>query len=125
MASKKKKYYKMREPKEIFDPILLEKDPKTGWLKQVMGYAKTQGLTRVDFAILHLIQPELLCWTVDFEQWEIDENWKWLQDRKEIWDQAVTSGEAPKPFTYNELWECKGCSYKLVCDARSMAEKYG
>ena len=36
MASKKKKYYKMREPKEIFDPILLEKDPKTGWLKQVM-----------------------------------------------------------------------------------------
>ena len=29
-----KVYYKMREPKEIFKPILLVKDPKSGLMKQ-------------------------------------------------------------------------------------------
>jgi hypothetical protein len=33
-ASTEKVYYKMREPKEIFKPLLLVKDPKSGFMKQ-------------------------------------------------------------------------------------------
>ena len=33
-APTEKVYYKMREPKEIFKPLLLVKDPKSGLMKQ-------------------------------------------------------------------------------------------
>jgi hypothetical protein len=33
-ASTEKQYYNMREPKEIFKPLLLVKDPKSGFMKQ-------------------------------------------------------------------------------------------
>ena len=45
-APTEKVYYKMREPKEIFKPLLLVKDPKSGLMKQQLPKKGGGGRTR-------------------------------------------------------------------------------
>ena len=93
-----------------------EKLPE-GWMKQIKSYLKTQGQTKCSLVVLHIIQPEIICWDIEFSQEEIDEQWAWLQNRKAEWEVYVGNGEVPRPFTFNEPWECLRCSYKFFCDA--------
>ena len=52
-APTEKVYYKMREPKEIFKPLLLVKDPKSGLMKQQLpkkgGGRRTRHRTKHTF----------------------------------------------------------------------------
>ncbi len=109
--------------------IRANKDPENlseSWLKQIMGYLKTQGRTRAKLAVIHIIEPEIAAWDLEFDQSEIDANWKWITDRRQIWNESVSSGEAPREFTYNVgTWECKGrdsqCTYLTLCEGRKAA----
>ena len=96
-----------------------------GWQRQWMAYAKAKGITSGKFVALHLMGsynppfPQLVAWDVETTQEEVDLNWEWIQIRKDIYLDAVAKGEAPAPFTYNEDWECKNCSWKMICDERA------
>lgn len=90
-----------------------------GWLKQIMGYCKTQGLTEINFVVLHLIQPEIQAWRLSFDQEEIDGNWEWLLERKKTYDHFKEKGEYPTPYEYRMEWECNGCDFATFCEAVS------
>lgn len=94
------------------------------WLQQIMAYCKTQGRTKAKLVVLHIIQAEIIAWDLEFDQREIDKNWAWLQERKQVWYQSEESGDAPTEFAYNEDWECKDCVYKVICDSREMLRRY-
>ena len=88
-----------------------------GWMKQIKSYLKTQGQTKVSLVVLHIIQPEIIAWDIEFSQHEIDENWAWLQQRRSEWEVYVSKAEMPTPFRFNEPWECKNCLYLNYCKA--------
>lgn len=95
------------------------------WLKQMMAYCKVNEVTTCSMVVLHIIQGELVAWELEFDPEEIEDNWKWILERKEIWDHYAELGEAPASFVYNEPWECKDCVYKLVCDSRAYIKLLG
>ena len=88
------------------------------WHKQIKGYlyASDSG-TKATLAVLHIIQPGIAVWELEYEQGEIDYNWAWLLERKVVWDQAIETNTPPTPFQYNEDWECRECVYKTLCEA--------
>ena len=88
-----------------------------GWMRQIKGYLYCLELLDVIYVVMHLIQAELRAWRIHFEPEEIQENWKYLLRRKEVWDQAEATGNAPKSYTYNQGWECRDCVYSLRCEA--------
>ena len=98
-------------------------DMPEGWFKQAMAYCKANGLTKIEYAILFIIPAELVCYDVEFTQEEVDSNWEWLQGRKGVWNESLANGTWPKEYMYNEPWECNGCKYSLVCEARSSVRK--
>ena len=89
------------------------------WKHQILGYLKCIGATTADFVTLHLIQPEIRAWTLEFTQEEVDENWQYLLYRKSMWEHFRKIEEPPTAFTYNQEYECTNCNWKLLCDARS------
>lgn len=84
-------------------------------LRQFLSYAKTQGLTELDLGIVWLVQGGFDVYHVTFTQEEVDTNWEWIQIRRDVFNQAMTDGVAPKAFTWNEDWECNGCQYNMLC----------
>lgn len=98
-------------------------DLPVGWVRYMMGVCKAKGNQHYDLAIIHLIEPDLKCWSCEFTQEEIDTNWEWIVQRKQAWDAFQKSKAVPTPFAYAEEWECKSCRYKIVCDGLSYANK--
>ena len=94
------------------------------WLRQFRSYCKAANTTRIQICILHLIEPELACWDVEFTQEEIDENWEWILSRAETYNAFIRLNKVPTPFRYNagsspDSYECKSCQNKIVCEAIS------
>ena len=98
-----------------------EDQPKMSerWLRQVKSYMVDNQLTSCEFAIIHIMQAELIVWRLEFEEEELEEHWNWMLHRKRIWKDAKEANEAPASFKYNEDWECKGCQYLLLCQLRA------
>ena len=88
-------------------------------IQQMLGYMKATGQTQVLYAVLFLIQADLKAWELTYTQEEIDKNWNYLLYRKEIWDKADATLQAPESFRYNMDWECKSCDFKTLCNART------
>lgn len=84
-------------------------------LRQFLSYAKTQGLLELDLGIIWLIQGQFDVYRVRFTREEVDANWEWLAPRRDAFNKAMESGTPPKAFAYNEDWECKSCSYQMLC----------
>jgi hypothetical protein len=59
------------------------------------------------------IQPELKCWTLEFTEEELMENWKQILRNKAEIELALKTGSPP--LLVGEEWECKSCSYNYVC----------
>lgn len=101
----------------------LERIPST-WIKQVLGYLKVRGRTQITLPAMHLMGdykppfPELRVWKGTATQEEIDDNWRWMLQRRNVYLDHIERDEPPKQFIYNEKWECDYCPYKLLCDAR-------
>lgn len=107
-----------------------------GWEKQMLGYwwIKNQ-LTGDDKEMLfipwHLMGsysppfPQVKAWRVRPVAGAAEENWAWLQERKEIYQAHLDEGSPPEPFKYNMPYECDGCRLKLICDSLDYARKQG
>ncbi len=88
------------------------------WMKQLLSYMKCQGSTQAIYSVVYVQPAVFKTWEVTATQQEVDDNWTWLVERKELYMDFIGKGEVPTPFTYNESWECKFCRYKLICDSR-------
>lgn len=91
------------------------------WHKQFMSYLKMKGTLKGRFIILQVIRPDLIAFDCEYTQEEIDENWEWILERKAVVEEFEKLGKPPTPFMYNESWECKNCTFKMICDV--MGEK--
>ena len=59
------------------------------------------------------IQPELKCWTLEFTEDELKENWKKILSNKEDIEYALKTGKPP--LTAGEEFECNNCGYSYIC----------
>ena len=89
------------------------------WLKQIRGYLGATGRTSADIGIVSLIQAQFDVYRLVFEQAEIDAEWDWFKERRDIWNFWKGQDKVVPPYTTNESWECKDCAYKLICQTRS------
>ena len=93
-----------------------------GWIKQLMAYSVFHKSTTAAIAVVYLIPAELQYWDFEFEQDELDVFWEWLKLRRDDWNDTAGEGVMPRPFTFNEDYECKNCQYLTICkvtDARN------
>lgn len=95
----------------------------THYLMQIMGYCKGLGQTRAEL-IMYFIHgdytqrppvPTLDCWTCEFTQEEIDENWEDMKKRRDILAKALESEEPPSPLIRLGEWECGYCECGDFC----------
>ena len=59
------------------------------------------------------IQPVLKCWTLEFTEDELKENWKKILSNKEDIEYALKTGMPP--LTAGEEFECNNCGYSYIC----------
>jgi len=100
-------------------------------VKQLMAYCYMMSVKTGDLLIFFLsgdynrftevfgkktytgIRPELKCWTLEFTDEELKENWKKILDNKA--DIELALKEDSPPLTVGEKWECNNCGYSYVC----------
>lgn len=92
------------------------------WLRQIMSYLmplnELEGRLEAELAVIYLIPGDFRVYRLTFTQEELDANWEWMMERKQVWDESETTGVPPEQFKWNESWECDSCQWKMVCDMR-------
>ena len=94
-----------------------------GYRKQLLAYMKGADCLEAVYGVMYVIPAEFKMWEVLATQEEVDENWVWLQERKETYMSYVADKVRPIPYAYNEDWECKNCRYELACPVWSAQAK--
>lgn len=93
------------------------------WLRQVKGYLYCNKLLKCNVVVLHIIQSELISWQLEFTQEELDENWAYIVERKDIYKQFQELKKPPTAFQYRAYDEECGratprqCPFLMLCDA--------
>ncbi len=92
--------------------------------RQVLSYMKIEGLSKARFIIWYKsgnykppMKPDLAVWDVLIDPDEVDANWEWMLERKQILETHVDNKTIPKPYTYRALgdMECDGCQFESLC----------
>ena len=97
-----------------------------GWQRQILGYMHCLNTTEYELAVLHLMGeyrppfPTIRTWRVSASQFEIEDNWEWLQTRRGHYLDCLDSNMVPVPYSHNEKYECTHCKYKLRCDTKEV-----
>jgi len=68
--------------------------------------------------------PQLNSFRLEFDEAELEANWKYLMCRKEVFDEALKANRPPRPKEHCADWECKNCRFKAQCDAMLMVGNY-
>lgn len=92
---------------------LLAYDFPSGWIQQLMGYAKVMEVKQALLIVIPIIKPDVLSFVLTFTQEELDYNWGDRVHRAKLLEQAFSSKKLPVPF--NQQWECDSCRYNLRC----------
>jgi len=100
-------------------------------VKQLMAYCYMTGVKVGDLLVFFMsgdytrftevfgtniytgIRPELKCWTLEFTDEELEENWKNILDNKADIELALKTGSPP--LTVGEEFECKSCGFNYTC----------
>jgi len=108
------------------------------WIKQIMAQCYVQGsliayLTRLEImgnwksifgkkdekALPENKKPTLTAYHFEFTQGELDRNWAWLKERRDLFQQLL-NGAALLPkvvaLPSGQAWECDWCKYKCGGD---------
>lgn len=94
-------------------------DMPESWIRQIMAYCKVKNTLKAKLVVIHVIQPDIRVWDVEFTQKEIDTNWEWLQKRRQVLWLGLENNRPPTPFEYNMDWECEKCPWALLCGVES------
>lgn len=99
--------------------------PET-WLEYIMGGCYMRDINEYELSVLHMLGnykppfPEIKSYKLIFTDEELQSNWDYLLERKQIYEEALRINNPPVPFSYCKEWECKNCRYKLQCEAMQM-----
>lgn len=111
-------------------------------VKQLMAYCYIKNEKKGDLIVFFLsgdysrftdllgekiytgISPELKCWTLEFTDKELNDNWKKILDNREEIREALRTGSPP--LCVGEKWECKLCGFAYTClGEEPVADKKG
>jgi hypothetical protein len=90
--------------------------PET-WMQQIMGYCYARKMLEYALATVHIMGnykppfPEILAVKFTFTQQELDNNWKNLLYRREVYLKAFAEQKPPAPTVWAMKWECQNCRY--------------
>ncbi|KKM99432.1 hypothetical protein LCGC14_1148000 [marine sediment metagenome] len=93
--------------------------------KQVLAYMKAEGLTQGRFIIYYKSgdystrTPDIAVWDILLNPDEVEENWAWMLERKQILEDFIARDKAPTAYHYrSELGEreCEGCQFSSLCE---------
>lgn len=99
------------------------------WVEYIMGGCYIREETSYNLMVLlmmgnyHPPFPMIHSETLVFEKQELQANWDYLLERKDVYEEALASNQPPQPFHWCKDWECKNCRYKLQCQAIEMVAK--
>ncbi len=104
-----------------------------GWLRQFKSYLymlnrtyDTPAMRGHSFGVVavHLIQPEIKVWHLQFSDAELEQNWAEMLMRKDALEE-IRRTDDPQPYQHRlGEWECKNCAYNLRCGlAASLAKR--
>lgn len=120
------------------DPIALP----LNWKRQVLCYMYTllklniiklddEGYAVFSFVIFHLMGkynppfPLLKTWKVRADISLVLKNWIWIEERRDVFNDAIATQTIPEPFQYNEDYECEHCPYlNYYCRGREAELKF-
>ena len=106
-----------------------DKDLSESWIKYMKGGCYILGIKEYHLAVLYMMgnwkppMPELRVYKLTFETEELEDNWAWITERKEVYSHALEINRPPTPFRYCEDWECKFCRLKMQCSALSYLDE--
>lgn len=114
------------------------------WIRQIMAQCYTQGTTQAYLSRFELMgnwkmrplkgataeekanfifeRPTLHAYKLTFTQEELEKNWQWFKDRRELFVKMLETKELlPKVIALppGGAWECNYCNYRGECDDKS------
>ena len=90
------------------------------WITYMMGGACIRGKDSYDLAVIYLAErptAKIISETIYFEQEELEENWRWIISRRDLYKNALATETVPTPFTTVAKWACENCRYRMLCDS--------
>lgn len=103
------------------------RDFPTTWIEYIKGGCHIRGVDTYDLSVLYMMGnykppfPQLNSFRLEFDEYELDENWDYILARKKVFDKALENKMPPTPKVYCGDWECKNCRFKVQCDVLSLA----
>lgn len=85
-----------------------------GWVKQLMAYCYVLKRHSGLLIAYPLFQTQLLSYIGEFEDEELEVNWKWVMERAKQLMEAYTTDVTPT-VEEEEKWQCSNCRYALRC----------
>jgi len=94
------------------------------WIRQILSQCHVMDVTTAYLSRFEIMgnwkikegdRPTLSAWKLDFTQEEIDHNWEWLRERKDVFEEILeTRVLVPKivAIPSGQVFECAWCNYK-------------
>ncbi|RLI81738.1 MAG: hypothetical protein DRP01_10615 [Archaeoglobales archaeon] len=99
-----------------------ERADQRHYIRQLMAYCRVLEVNIGYLAVVYMMGdyrervPKLVVNRMEFEPGEIEENWKWLVERKDLLKWCLENGVPPPRDTRAEEWECNHCDCKRICE---------
>jgi len=106
-----------------------EGDLPDTWVTYMKGGAFIMGKESYDLAVIYLAErpvAKIISETIYFEQEELEDNWRWIISRRDLYKKALETETVPTPFTTAAKWACENCKYRMLCNTiATMSSKQG
>ena len=98
--------------------------PET-WVTYMKGGCHIRDKQSYDLSVIYLAErpsAKIISETVYFEDDEIESNWRWVLDRRNLYQASLDAETVPTPFTTASSWLCNNCRYRTICETIIMLE---
>lgn len=101
--------------------------PET-WMTYMKGGCYIRKTKSYDLAVIYVAErpaARIVSETIFFDEIEIEENWKWILKRRDVYKKSLEAETIPLPFMYCASWMCTygPCRYINVCEAIQLMEE--
>lgn len=103
-----------------------ENGPPDSWIEYMLGGCYIMKTNHYNLAVILVAErpsAALVCETITFEDYEIEQQWEYITQRRDAYQMFIDKEEVPTPFFFNKDYECDNCRYKMQCDTIAMLEQ--
>ena len=86
------------------------------WIRRILGYCYMYGKRNWKLGLVQMISGDVHVYDFEFSDEEIQYFWEtFVAPRTKALDMSLRINIPPKPFEYNEGWECRNCNFNMSC----------